>query len=260
MCVLKFAIHFLKISIYLKIIPNNWIFLGGREEYKDWFNNEYPLDQAIYKLYDDSELYFSPTVENMADVVAGKRIILVNRNFVLSKAITDVYAMSSNVFASPLEMISERGFPLLRRFSNLIMFMRDAGIIDKLYDNFYYNMTTLHRIQDLVNGKGIEQTNIVLTIDHLDGAFTLLILGLLISFVAFVVELILGAYKRRRQPAHLWKMVQNSWRQVSLMHLMGKESTRNATKISRKWNAPKKMAKNVKLNMSNDQAFKSYNW
>lgn len=244
----------------MKLIANNWISLGGRDEYKEWFNNSDSIDQAIYRLYDNSELYFTPTVENMADVAAKKRIILVNRNFVLSKSITDVYAMSFNVFASPLEMISERGFPLLRRFSYLIMFMRDAGIIEKLYDNFYYNMTTLHRIQDLVNGKGIEETNIVLTIYHLDGAFTLLILGLLISFVAFVVELILDAYKTRRRPAHLWKMVQNSWRQVSLMRWMGKKSTRNATKLSRKRNAPKKIAKKVKFNMSNEQAFKSYNW
>lgn len=230
---------------------------GGLEEYKDWFDNENTYDKKIFKLYDNS-ISFAPTVENLDAVAKGKRVLLTNRIFVLSKSIHNVYAMPFNVFANPLEMISERGFPLLRRFSNLIMFMRDAGIIEKLYDNFNYDMTMLHHIRDREDDENIE-TQIVLTLGHMDGSFTVLLLGHFISFLIFIVEFIVGTYKRRRRAKRLWKLLQNSWRQVSLMRSMQKKSTRNATKIKSKWNAPKKYTRKVKFNMSND-AFKSNRW
>lgn len=228
-------------------------------ENKDWFDNDNnPYDKKIFKLYDDDLLSFSPTVENLDAVSKGKRVLLISRIFVLSKSVHNIYGMPFNVFANPLEMISERGFPLLRRFSNLIMFMRDAGIIEKLYDNFYYNMTMLHHIRDRLDDEDIE-SQIVLTLGHMDGAFTVLLLGLFLCFVIFIVEFIVGTYKRRRRAKRLWKLLQNSWRQVSLMRLMQKNSTRNATKIKSKWNAPKKNYRKVKFNMSND-AFKSNRW
>lgn len=197
-----------------------------------------------------------PTVENLLDVAIGRRVILTNRVFLLSKSIHNVYPMPFNVFVNPLEMVSERGFPLLRRFSRLIMFMRDAGVIEKLYEDFHYNMTTLHHIRERDDD---DETQIVLTLGHMDGAFTVLILGNLISLVIFVIELAVGTYKSRRRAKRLWKLLQNSWRQVSLMRSVQKKSTQNATKLTKKWSAPKKYRRKVKFNMSND-AFKSTKW
>lgn len=185
------------------------------------------------------------------EVAKGKRVVLMSRFFILSKSITNVYPMPFNVFTNPVEMVSERGFPLLLRFSNLISIMKDTGIIEKLYSDFQYNMTVLHNIRGRDDDKN-KETQIVLTLGHMDGAFTVLILGHIIGFVAFVVEIIVGIYTRRRRSKRMWKLLQNSWRQVSLMQSMQKKSTQNATKVKHKWNAPKKYTRKVRFNMSND--------
>lgn len=190
----------------------------------------------------------------------GKRVILTNRVFILSKSINDVYPLPFNVFANQLEMICERGFPLLKPYNNLIIHMRDCGIIEKLYKDFYYNVTILHQIRDR-NEANIEEfkvdDKIVLTLSHLDGAFTVMIFGHLISFLVFIIELIVDTYRKRRQSKRLWNVFQNVWRQVSIMRSM-QNNTMNVTKIKSKWNtAPRgEIARKVKFNTSNDP-FKS---
>lgn len=182
---------------------------GGREEYHDWFENEFAEDQIFLQLYNYSDR-FLPTMENLQRVRDGKQVMLLNRIFVLSKTMTDIFALPKNVISSPLEMIAERGlmsmfllvilkfeilfllysfqgFPLLRRFSNIIMYLKDSGIMMKLYNNFLFNVTVLEYIRD--RNKIQTQDLIVLTTQHLDGAFGVLFLGLTISALVFLLEI-----------------------------------------------------------------------
>lgn len=223
--------------------------IGGREEYLDWFNNDSPYDKKIHKLYKIGE-EFLPSVPNFVDVSHGKRVILSNRIFVLSKAIENVFPVPFKVFTSPLEMISERGFPLLKRFSQLIMYMKDGGIMQKLIDDIYFNMTILHHIRN--RDLDEEESQIILTVSHLDGAFTLLIVGEFISLMVFIGEIIINTYQRRRRARRLWNLVRNSWRQVSIMRTV--KRNKNTTKLNSKWNnvPRKKRGRKVKFNISND--------
>lgn len=220
-----------------------------------WFENENPDDQTLGRLYNSTESFW-PSAENLEQVAKGKRVILTNRAFILSKSIHNVFPLPFDVFVNPIEMVSERGFPLLRRFNFMIMHMRDTGIIEKLYSDFYYNVTVLHYIR---YRDGIEVDSVqVLTLGHMDGAFTVLILGLSISSLAFGVEIFVGTYSRRKRAKRLWKLLRNSWRKVSIMRSMQSNGKRNATKIHSKWNKPKKFTTRNKFNTSYD-AFKSYN-
>ena len=100
------------------------------------------------------------------------------------------------------EMIVERGFPLLRRMNNIIATLRDMGYMDKLFTDFYFKMTILTSIREMKAHENVEdfvidelndddssnqdfnfatdkpQKNespeIVLTVAHLEGAFSLL--------------------------------------------------------------------------------------
>lgn len=85
-------------------------------------------------------------------------------------------------------MIAERGFPLIRKFNSLINRMKDTGLIEKIYDDFLFNKTILDFIHDKKGIADVSQTR--LTVQHLQGAFAVLIVGLLISFVVFVVEVV----------------------------------------------------------------------
>lgn len=221
-----------------------------------WFENENPYDQILGRLYNSTQPFW-PTAENLEQVAMGKRVILTNRAFILSTSIHNVFPLPFDVFVNPIEMVSERGFPLLRRFNFMIMHMRDTGIIQKLYNDFYYNVTVLHHIR--AREIDVEEDALhVLTLGHMDGAFTVLILGLLISLLIFAVEISTGTYNRRKRAKRLWKLLRNAWRQVSVMRSMQNNVKRNATKMNSKWNKPKKFTKKIQFNTSND-AFKSYN-
>ncbi|XP_037024283.1 uncharacterized protein LOC119066111 [Bradysia coprophila] len=165
--------------------------IGGQEEYEDWFMNENPLDQIISEKYNNSD-HFLATLENMALVREGYISILTNRMFVLSHDLQeDIFGIPGNVFTSPLEMIAERGFPLIKKFSSLIHRMKDAGLTSKIYKDFLHNKTILDfiRHRDRIHEVG----QITLTLDHLQGAFAVLIIGLIISLVVFLIEILLNS-------------------------------------------------------------------
>lgn len=124
-------------------------------------------------------------------------------------------------------MIVERGFPLLRRINYLLAAMRDMGIMSKLFVDFNYNMTILESIRELkahieasaaagedpvtdVIDEHLEPSKnrqdnpeIVLTVEHLEGAFTVHILGLVISASVFMLELFYHSKIVRRFAAFL---------------------------------------------------------
>lgn len=130
------------------------------------------------------------------------------------------------MFANPLEMIVERGFPLLRRINQILATLRDMGIMSKLFVDFHYNMTVLTSIRemkahvyeeendnvaDLAFGdeehKEEENPEIVLTTEHLEGAFTLLIAGLVASLSAFILELIFHSNIFKKTMKWIWNKV-----------------------------------------------------
>lgn len=113
------------------------------------------------------------------------------------------------MFASNLEMIVERGFPLLRRINEIISAMRDMGVMNKFFVDFKYKMTILTSIREMINHKKVdtsqsdvdmnlgdgehndddENPEIVLTTEHLEGAFTMLLAGLIASSTVFILEI-----------------------------------------------------------------------
>lgn len=162
--------------------------LGGREDYEDWFINDNPLDAIVDRLYQFTE-NFEPSDTNVARVRDGLQAMLMNRFYVMSNRLRDtVYAVSGNVFSNPFEMIAERGFPLMAKFNRLINYMKDAGLINKIQLDFVYNMTVLEQIRHSDDRQ--DDSAIVLTIEHLEGAFAVLIVGSLLSLVVFGLELI----------------------------------------------------------------------
>lgn len=136
--------------------------------------------------------------------------ILVSRLYVRSNIYhNDVFGLTQSMFATHLEMIVERGFPLLRRINGIIASLRDMGLMSKLLTDFHYNMTILAQIREIkyhLNDQNLDDVlqdlnidddhnddgspEVVLTTEHLEGAFTLLLMGLFVSSIVFILELI----------------------------------------------------------------------
>lgn len=143
----------------------------------------------------------------------GDMALLISRFYVRSnKYRNDVFGLSQSMFANHLEMIVERGFPLLRRINEIISTLRDMGIMSKLSQDFHYNMSILTSIREMKSHKNQqeleladlsnvdddqkkeeENPDIVLTTAHLEGAFTILIMGLFVSSVMFILEIIFNS-------------------------------------------------------------------
>lgn len=198
------------ISIFFFVVFSS--IAGGREEYYDWFENDNPEDRILFDLYNYSDTFW-PSFENLKDVRDGKRVLLLNRIYVLSKTMPDVFAMPGDVLVNPLEMITERGFPLLKPFNRLISHMIDTGIIDKLYKDFLYNVTVLENIRDRTEIPDTLQ--IVLTLDHLNGAFSAWLLGLFVSFMVFAAELAIAWCARSRRAMKWCRILKFRYRRVT---------------------------------------------
>ncbi|XP_065366791.1 uncharacterized protein Ir60a [Calliphora vicina] len=159
---------------------------GGYEESRDWFENE--EDMWIFDDYNDTA-DFEPTSGNLQSVKVGQRVILSSRMYILQSALSDdIYAFPNNVFSSPIQMIMKPGFPFLYEFNWMIRYMRDFGIFRKIQQDFEYNNTYLNRIAKM--RPDFQEIDIVLTTQHLQGPFAILIVGVIISTSLFLGELL----------------------------------------------------------------------
>ncbi|KXJ81430.1 hypothetical protein RP20_CCG019870 [Aedes albopictus] len=171
--------------------------IGGRMEYEDWFDNGDEDDLRVSRLYNNSD-EFQPSHSNLKAVFLGKRVLLTSRMYVKSSHFRDVvHGLSTDSFANQLEMIVEKGFPLLPKFNRIISNLNDMGIIEKLFSDFLYNVTILEQIVEILNPDddddhdlGVDE--IVLTTDHLQSAFLFYLLGVVISAVVFIGEVFIN--------------------------------------------------------------------
>ncbi|CAO1435958.1 unnamed protein product [Diamesa serratosioi] len=168
--------------------------IGGRLETMDWFDNDDEMDQIIFGLYNHSEI-FKPSKTSINRIMEGEETILISRLYVQSNEHrNDIFGFSQDMFANHLEMIVERGFPLLQRINEIISSLRDMGLMSKLFSDFNYNMTILQSIRELKKSQHEditeENNDIVLTVEHLDGAFTVYFMGLILSGIVFLLEVL----------------------------------------------------------------------
>ncbi|KAG5673460.1 hypothetical protein PVAND_003505 [Polypedilum vanderplanki] len=189
--------------------------IGGRLENYDWFDNDDELDRAIYLRYNHSEA-FRPSPETIRQITEGKMALLISQYYVeQTEYRNNIFGVSKEMFSNHLEMLAERGFPLMRRINKILGFFRDAGIASKLFIDFNFNKTILMPIKELkAKLKIMEDTNenlflddneVVLTPEHLEAPFRLLILGLCISTFNFLLELMFNIQAVREFLARVWK-------------------------------------------------------
>jgi hypothetical protein len=148
-----------------------------------------------------------------------------NRYLTISR--NNLFGLTQSMFANHLEMIVERGFPLLRRINEILASLRDMGLMSKLFEDFQYNMTILTSIREMKARVNKDQPidvmemsfdddqhkdddddpEIVLTTEHLEGAFTLLIAGITASFAVFVLEVIHHSKPFKYMTKWVWRKV-----------------------------------------------------
>ncbi|XP_070509008.1 probable glutamate receptor [Chironomus tepperi] len=169
--------------------------IGGRLETMDWFDNGDGLDMEIYARFNSSQA-FRPSPKTIHEISQGKMALLISEHYVKQTIHSnDVFGMSEELFSNHLEMLAERGFPLIKRINKILGLFRDIGIMSKLFQDFLFDsnifapLKLTKRIEYLRN-KGQDTDDledfmedqdheheadpeIVLTPEHLQGPFTL---------------------------------------------------------------------------------------
>ncbi|KFB50009.1 AGAP011943-PA-like protein [Anopheles sinensis] len=176
-----------------EILASN-IPIGGRLDSEDWFMNNFDDDRLVSERYNSSP-DFQPSLDNLDAVVAGKRSLLMSRLYVRNTKYHGlVHGLSTDVFATQIEMIMEKGFPLLPKFNRILSNLIDMGLMEKLWNDFLYNVTILNHIKRnrQLSEEEIRAASpeVVLTLDHLQSAFALYAIGVALCLVIFLLELI----------------------------------------------------------------------
>lgn len=184
--------------------------MGGREEYSDWFaDGDTPLDEAVSERYNFSDR-FQPRTENLRRIRDGQQTMLMNRFYVLTNILhSKIYELPGNVFVNPLEMITVHSFPLLRSINVMLNRMKDAGLVEKIYTDFVDLMNVRKAVYEEKLHRG-EPTRKVLTVNHLQGAFAVLIIGHLFAGFVFVLELVSVTERWRRLRERAYAIVLNA--------------------------------------------------
>lgn len=247
---IHFYAHTLNNSLVRKL-SCSYFNIGGRSENHDWFENDDPIYIELGRRYNSTEPFW-PSEKSLESVARGEKMLLMDRTYVLSKNAHNIFGLPQNVFISSLQMICERGFPLLRRYSEVISRMVDAGIIEKLYEDFRYNATYLEQIRSY--SKDAVEEVIVLRMKHMDGAFAILLVGSAIGVICFLMEIVVDLFKRQKRARRHWGFVRNAMRNKMLVT---QGSERKQTKMFSVRYVPEMLKGNLSGNMDNREVIEN---
>nr|CAI5821960.1 unnamed protein product [Callosobruchus analis] len=173
--------------------------VGGIKRLKSLFNISEPQVRKIYDAYQVADSGKHDTVLYWFKKVADERNIWTISNKLYSeyllahtKAVLNpdgspkVFIFREKLMTYSVSILARQGHPLIFMINRIIGQLMQGAIVQHLVDN----QTSLIEIRKAKNNKeGVAQFS-ALSIDHLQGAFALLIVGCSIAFVSFIIELV----------------------------------------------------------------------
>nr|QEI46867.1 ionotropic receptor 60a [Galleria mellonella] len=175
---------------------------GGFEELRDLYvNSSDPFDNYIGEKW----INIINITQALIDVVVHRnfsflcsRLQLAHVSSVMpelsdSFGNNNYYTFDLDMFSVPLEMLALKGFALIDKFSNTISAFKQNGINSIIRRQFA--TINKRRRAHLLRSLDIRTTNVSpLSIEHLQGGFTVLILGFIIGSLLFLIEIACDNY------------------------------------------------------------------
>lgn len=85
------------------------MYLGGRLENADWFDNSDDDDKLIFDRF-NTTANFQPSAHAIQLIVDNKEVVLMSRSYVRkNKRRNELHGFTLDVFSNPVEIICERG-------------------------------------------------------------------------------------------------------------------------------------------------------
>lgn len=99
-------------------------------------------------------------------------------------------ALKSNIVTVPIEMLLSKGNPLLATINRVLLGIVESGLID-----YWTGISTSKQQADAMMG---ERTEKILTLETLKGGFLLWMLGIGLSCLAFLGEVVVHKRKKHK--------------------------------------------------------------
>lgn len=115
----------------------------------------------------------------------------IKRNYTDETGRLQLKSLKSNIVTVPIEMLLSKGNPLLARINGILLNIIESGLI-----RYWTDHTTSRQIAN--DAKIDHKTEQVLTLDNLQGVFLLWSMGITMSNVVFIGELV-NFYKFRKR-------------------------------------------------------------
>ncbi|GLV45935.1 Ionotropic receptor 60a [Carabus blaptoides fortunei] len=173
-------------------------FPGFRNIFKEYAN------QTGYNLYNNynpcpivgNECIIRAAYQRDFVVVKNRRQIryLTERLLLFPNGRHRLYSMEKNIFIYLLRMMTHRGYPFLHRINYLLLYMQQNGLIEK-WDK---EVAPRYKYQEKTGAKKLR-------LNHLQGVFMLIIIGLSLAVTVFVLELCLHSRLGDRNIIHLFQ-------------------------------------------------------
>ncbi|XP_023238595.1 glutamate receptor ionotropic, delta-1-like [Centruroides sculpturatus] len=112
----------------------------------------------------------------------------------------DVTASDDVLFSMPSAFVMRKGFPHKEYFNNIMYNIFESGVQDHDTEVDTWNNPLTKHIKERVSMSKETKSNVdPLVLRHFYGAFAILVIGYLLSFACFLVELIIGKTMKRFQ-------------------------------------------------------------
>lgn len=100
------------------------------------------------------------------------------RYYTFSNGRPMLYETQENAFPTKLRYLAFKGFPLLERINDILLLLQSNGLVNK------WDLDSQFKIPK-IESENLHQT---LTMDHLQGAFYIWMLGVIASFAILILE------------------------------------------------------------------------
>lgn len=182
-----------QMSTYQEIVESP-LPIGGRAYVKQFFEDpKYDAELVVYNKYNC--LTKDATMDFWRDMVAnGKAISILGKQYLMyyykkpeltnPDGTSKVYYLENEAFVNTYQIIFSKNFLLKKYFDDVIEKLVLAGLIEKWKDFYIYQYNSRERKSINMN----LQSNIVLTLNHLQGAFLIMIFGHVLAICVFAIE------------------------------------------------------------------------
>lgn len=179
-------------------------YVGGKEKYREMFNVSGNPLYDIYKSVDgvnDTIIFWLRRVAKERDLwtisssfYANYLISNGSKEVCTDDGMPQIFVFKEKIISYPISMMFRKGHPLLYKISDIIQRLLYGGLVDFRCEKYLRDISKA-KSNEIGDDTSLEK----LDIDHLQGAFAVLMLGYCGGVILFIAEIISGKRRNARK-------------------------------------------------------------